>query len=339
MVYTIHTLQICTVTDIHEDTCGPTLYTVQLQDGTKVMATSKALKSVGQVDCSKCTDTISYMSVSDTMKSDESSRLKLRDILTTFPMSAYTGTGFDVVFDSGTSFCVTHDKNDFILDLVPAPHQVSRLEGIAGGLSVQGMGTVEWTFQCEDGSAKVIIVKAFYVPDLKTRLFSPQQFFQESQGGALTLEHNHAKFQWKDNTVLTIPYHNKCNLPIAQATNKSSNFRPMAHLNNINITSDSNINLTPAEKDLLNWHFKLGHVGFSQIKWLSRIGLLPKKISKVKSNPKCQACKYGKAKRQPTKTPGHVPVLPKREGGKISESDLQPGQRFSIDQFVSTKRG
>ena len=181
-------------------------------------------------------------------------------------MSAYTGTGFDVVFDSGTSFCVMHDKNDFVLDLVSAPQQISRLEGIAGGLSVQGIGTVAWTFQCEDGSAQVIKVKAFYVPDLKRRLFRPQQFFQESQGGTMTLEHNQAKFQWKDGTLLTIPYHTKCNLPIVQATNKSSDFRTMANLNNINLTSDSNINLTPAEKDLLNWHYKLGHVGFSQIK-------------------------------------------------------------------------
>ena len=93
MVYTTHTLQICTVTDIHEDTCGPTLYTVRLQDGTKVMATSRALKSVGQVDCSKCSDKISYMSVSDTLELDEPSKIKLRGILTTFPMSAYTGTG------------------------------------------------------------------------------------------------------------------------------------------------------------------------------------------------------------------------------------------------------
>ena len=34
-----------------------------------------------------------------------------------------------------------------------------------------------------------------------------------------------------------------------------------------------------------------------------------------------------------------MPVLPKREGGKIAAGDLQPGQRVSIDQFVSSRRG
>ena len=109
----------------------------------------------------------------------------------------------------------------------------------------------------------------------------------------MTLEQDHARFQWKDGTLLSIPYHTKCNLPISQTTNQNLDFKPMANLNNINLTSDSNINLTPAEKELLNWHYKLGHVGFRQIKWLSRIGLLPKKISKVRSNPKYQECEYG----------------------------------------------
>ena len=54
-----HNLQFCTVTCVHEDTCGPTTYKVQLQDGSELLAGSRNLQSVGHTNCSICNDNLS----------------------------------------------------------------------------------------------------------------------------------------------------------------------------------------------------------------------------------------------------------------------------------------
>ena len=60
---------------------------------------------------------------------------------------------------------------------------------------------------------------------------------------------------------------------------------------------------TPSYKELIQWHFRLGHIGFQQVQWLIRTGYL-----KVQGNykavancerPKCAACEFGKCRCQP----------------------------------------
>ena len=60
------------------------------------------------------------------------------------------------------------------------------------------------------------------------------------------------------------------------------------------VIEEQNPNLSYLQKVLLQWHFKLGHCGFTTMKWLGQTGLfgaLGVKMSKegVKI-PKCAAC-------------------------------------------------
>ena len=34
------------------------------------------------------------------------------------------------------------------------------------------------------------------------------------------------------------------------------------------VTNEANHNLTPYHKELLRWHFRLGHIGFEHFQWL-----------------------------------------------------------------------
>ena len=70
------------------------------------------------------------------------------------------------------------------------------------------------------------------------------------------------------------------------------------------LTEEANANLTSSQKELLRWHYKLGHISFKQIQWLIR----NKKIWTVSSSkaiancdlPKCASCEFGKASRRPS---------------------------------------
>ena len=72
----------------------------------------------------------------------------------------------------------------------------------------------------------------------------------------------------------------------------------------IDLASEQNKNLDSAQKELLKWHQKLGHISFSQIQWLARSGKLPIKNAKAVGNctiPVCASCQFAKQKKRPSK--------------------------------------
>ena len=40
------------------------------------------------------------------------------------------------------------------------------------------------------------------------------------------------------------------------------------------VTNEANQNLNPSQKELLRWHFRLGHIRFQHVQWLIRTGRL-----------------------------------------------------------------
>jgi hypothetical protein len=93
------------------------------------------------------------------------------------------------------------------------------------------------------------------------------------------------------------------------------------------ISAATATNLTRAQRKLLRWHYRLGHLNFNEVKRLSSVGELPDKIGDV-DNPICPACQYGK---------GHHRSVP--DDGHITAGDLIPGACVSVDQFVSPTPG
>ena len=82
-----------------------------------------------------------------------------------------------IVVDSGASLSLTPHFEDFVEP--PNPCDLSDLHGLSGTTKVLGMGTVEWMVRDLYGAVRTIRCQAYYVPQAKVSLFSPQRFFQE----------------------------------------------------------------------------------------------------------------------------------------------------------------
>jgi hypothetical protein len=85
------------------------------------------------------------------------------------------------------------------------------------------------------------------------------------------------------------------------------------------------------QAELMQWHYRLGHLSYQKLKQIALNGEIPKKLSKLKP-PKCAGCLFGTM----TKLPWH---------GKESASShkifvaAKPGEIVSVDQIESTEVG
>ena len=111
---------------------------------------------------------------------------------------------------------------------------------------------------------------------------------------------------------------------------------------------ENNQNLTAAQKELLRWHWKLGHIDFRRVQRLLKTGALGSSpLIKAAANVDlskfpmlCGSCQFGKAKRKSHR--------PKREksGSSIAAQEkilskevLIPGQKVSMDHFIVSTPG
>ena len=116
--------------------------------------------------------------------------------------------------------------------------------------------------------------------------------------------------------------------------------------NYMSVADESTQNLTRAQKELLLWHWKLGHANLQWIQTLcreptnnSRRFVLETHHSKTSSCvlPKCAACMLGK---QTHRRPGtNTGVLVKGKEMMLRRDHLQPGDCVSLDQYESSIPG
>ena len=82
--------------------------------------------------------------------------------------------------------------------------------------------------------------------------------------------------------------------------------------------------------ELIQWHYRLGHLSFDRIKQLASTGQLPKPLLSCK-RPFCSACQYGKMTMRPWRVKG--------EDKKATKTATRPGQIVSVDQLESNTPG
>ena len=71
--------------------------------------------------------------------------------------------------------------------------------------------------------------------------------------------------------VVYIKYEAKKNLPSHEAILHNQREKESKSLkNDVCVTNEANKNLTPSQKGLLRWHYRLGHIGFQHMQWLIR---------------------------------------------------------------------
>ena len=104
-----------------------------------------------------------------------------------------------------------------------------------------------------------------------------------------------------DGTVIRFRFQKSSNLPVVELSEYDGSKPKEAF-----VVEGSNRNLTMAQKELLKWHFKIGHFNLQWIQKLMRRGpngeepIIPTKISQSASceRPLCSACQFGKMTRR-----------------------------------------
>ncbi len=84
---------------------------------------------------------------------------------------------FRLIWDSGASICITHDKTDFVGALESAG-ALTYLHGVTKGLRIQGKGNVLWTILDIHGQLRTLKIPAYYVPQSNVRLLSTAALLQ-----------------------------------------------------------------------------------------------------------------------------------------------------------------
>ena len=273
----------------------------------------------------------------------------LRDYAASALVSQYdlVDGAFHFIVDTGCSTSASPHKEDFesLFDLA----KPITLHGIAGNSQVTQAGMMR--FQCINTRGEVTLVRTpgFYDTNLHVRLFSPQAYFlsRPRRNGKFTISwskafldlNNGASVNGKPaNDILPCIVDHSSRMPLLTCFHDVDKVAQTMQINNGIVDVDSD-NLTSTQRQLLRFHFKLGHLGFKYLKWVLSSGLFGplgmKCADKDIPNPPCQACLQGGQQRNPTAGNVHTQV----NKGATKRDQLIPGQRVFSDQYVSSAPG
>ena len=267
---------------------------------------------------------------------------RFRDSL---PSSTYS-----VIWDSGASISISPDKNDFIGPL-ESPGAITQLKGIAKGLRIEGFGHVMWAINDSSGNLRMVKVPAYFAPKVRVRLLSTTSLLQTYPDESIKIESDQLVLSGVPGDLtrgeLVALINPQNNLPTSEAHSFKDTPIAVEALNvAISTVNTSNINLSEPEKELLRWHYRLGHMNFRKIQFLMRTGILSKSEAsrrlhtascKIVTPPKCAACQYGKQHQRPV--PGKTASVVKDRAGVLRDGDLLPGQQISMDHFICKTKG
>jgi hypothetical protein len=106
-----------------------------------------------------------------------------------------------ITIDSGASVTITPILKAFVGSI--KPFSLTSLQGISARTKVEGEGTVYWTIRDTLGQVHQLRTKAYYMPGAKIHLFSPQQYFEESNNDPfVTFNKSGAKLGLNNGSIL-----------------------------------------------------------------------------------------------------------------------------------------
>jgi hypothetical protein len=292
-------------------------------------------------------------------------------------------TQFSVIWDSGASLSVSPCKDDFVGPIRPVPSDAI-LTGLFADQGIDGIGTVIWTFEDTTGMLRSLRVPAYYMPKAGARLLStpsllqcyPSEFLQQDPTTGFTLSGSldqpedgsqptkpiQAPLNPSTNLPTAIAYAYECSpattsallanttalgdgppVPPQEPLDETTALNPSPSITAIH---QRNGNLTETEKELLRWHFRLGHVHFRRLQFLLRSGALSSTDSarrlqtacaKLRRFPMCAACQF--AKQRARSTPGQTVHAVRDAVDSLRRDQLFAGQRVSVDHFHAATKG
>ena len=267
-----------------------------------------------------------------------------------FEINMGTSGGHKVVWDSGASICVTPSREDFVQ--YQKKTDIELVKGIGGSKSkVVGQGIVKWSVHDVNGGLRTLELQAYHIPLCRTRLISTSSLLKAYQGETIKIDSSRLTLSGiKGNTnrnSVIVDYHPGTNLPtsnIYTSWKETNSTRSLCYA--VTTVSEENQNLTEAQKELLRWHQRLGHLEFKKIQHLMRTGVLSHTeatrslhtaASKLREVPKCAACLFGK--QTVRSSPGKRSIIIRDRAGALRAGNLHPGSEISVDHFVSSVRG
>jgi hypothetical protein len=264
-----------------------------------------------------------------------------------------------IVIDTGASISISGEKADFYEGIKDVDPKL-QIHGLNHKIHVKGIGKVRWKIKDQLGQIAIVETTAYYIPDAQVRLFSPQLYFIEEQGGELVMTKDEVTLTTAHDKVrLSFPINDQNNLPMALPIPMDSGFCTF-HVTTeeiyLNATEETNQNMTAPQKELLGWHQKFGHAGF---RWVQSLmiprtpryrrhrdgdGLLRKVIATKHNSTRtcdtasllCTACKLARANRRPD---GVTRTVVRAHEMAVRRGDLRPGDCVSLDQYESSYPG
>jgi hypothetical protein len=211
-------------------------------------------------------------------------------------------------------------------------------------MEIAGTGLVCWTFDTTTGVHLPVKTMAYYVPDAKVRLLSPQRVFdlEENKGGSYYGNHCglHLTIQ---NHLIFILYDVQNSLPIGYTTVYTSSPQANLLLHHVN-----NQNLILGQQILLHWHHRFGHLNLLAAQQILRHS--PFVSAKYSTASKCDlhtlrcaTCEFAKGHLRSVRAASHSgPSIPSDLDGTIGAlkiNHLKPGAQVSVDHFESRVLG
>ena len=101
------------------------------------------------------------------------------------PKGHYLNTDdIPIVFDSGCTVAVNPHKADYVGKIKSVNKSIT---GLSSHFKVEGEGTVLRSFYDDYGVLQRVQIKVYYIPTSNVRLFSPQSYFRQVNGGSFML--------------------------------------------------------------------------------------------------------------------------------------------------------
>ena len=202
------------------------------------------------------------------------------------------------------------------------------------------------------GTTVELKLRALHVPSAQCRLLCPQQLVKEHKPKVATnptIGEEAITIEFAEGVVEC--FYNQSNLPMVRLSSTAdlkANFATLQAM----ILEDNNQNLTAAQKELLRWHFKLGHLDLRRCQRLLKSGAMgDSPLVKAAGNLDlqrqplmCGSCAFGKAKKKTSRTKwdksvSAQPKPPVKMEKLLSKEVLIPGQKVSMDHFVVSTPG
>ena len=256
-----------------------------------------------------------------------------------------------ILIDSGANVCVTNDLSHFIAPPEP-PSSMKTLVGVGKALGIEAYGKVRWTFTSSTNQPITLVLPCCYIPTSNFCILSTSILVQSYPDSNININSEGLQLNMNENDAanISIEIDPTSQLPFAtltapysaQVNASNSSSRPP----NANLMEAHNYNLTPLQKTLLKWHYRLGHKNFRTIQWMFRhmyLAFTTKdrnthyQASKITDLPICTACQY--AKQRCKTTPGTKKVTIPQQVAMTRQDILFPGQRVAVDHLKSSLGG